>query len=111
MDYPTRCVNTIKRIDETLSRMNVEIKRLKEDKIKYQKELYRYMEARGITELAGIKIDKIKPKIPKIRAKKKKKKDRIKDALELCRDVGIPNPQEFYDAFLKTQIVNSQNSD
>lgn len=87
--------------------LNADIKKLKEQKKKLETEkkkvegyLYQYMKSYGLEEVDGIILKKVTPKAKTIT---KKKKDKEQDAIDLCREVGIPNPDEFYHQFLSTQ--------
>lgn len=99
----TSYINEIKSIDKELKRISVHTSNLRIRKKEIEQNLYNYMKDHNINELEGVKITKLCSK--KIRKKPSEKK---RDALALFREVGIPNPDEFWDSFISTQKVISE---
>lgn len=92
--------------------LDAEIKRLAEhtNKLKLQRQnaknhLYNYMVSHNLEQIGegknAITLAQCAPKKP--RAKVKPKKERKRDALELFSNIGIPNPEAFYEQFESTQ--------
>lgn len=95
-------VNEIRSIDRELKILNSRIKSLRLQKKASQGHLYKYMKNRNLEEFEKIKLKSITPKPPTPRKPLKKKKE---DALELFRDVGIPDPDGFWRDFQSTQKI------
>ena len=95
-------ISEIESIKKEISRLNVEIKNLRNQKIDAQKFLYEYMTEVEINEYKGYKITKL---LQKPRVKSKKKKDKIKDGIAVLRNIGDPNPEKTY-----KQIMDAQRS-
>ena len=93
-------IRQISSIDEALKRLNGETKQLRKQRAIAKQRLYEWMKARGHEEYHGYRLTKIapKPKIPKKKAKEKKE-----DALRLFKDIGVDDPEEFWNAFQNTQ--------
>ena len=87
-------------IDAEIKRMNDRLKQLRQQKKEAETNMYKYMEANNMKNYKGIKIEKIKPKVP---IKRKPEKDKKKDAVDLFRGAGLPQPENFYEEFKKTQ--------
>ncbi len=102
MDYGKSYAKALTNITENIKKINIEAKKLRNDKIATQKLLYEWMERMNIDEYEGYKRQKIKPK-EKPKIIRKKKKDKVEDALRLFRDIGIPDPEEFYAEYQATQ--------
>lgn len=102
-------VREINNLDAELKRCNDRAKMLREKKQKVRLNLYNYMVRHNLTQVQNgdkvITIEQCKP--PKPRTKVKPKKQRISEALELFRSVGIPNPEEFYSEFESTQKIKN----
>lgn len=102
-------VREINNLDAELKRCNDRAKMLREKKQKARLNLYNYMVRHNLTQVQNgdkvITIEQCKP--PKPRNKVKPKKQRISEALELFRSVGIPNPEEFYSEFESTQKIKN----
>lgn len=93
-------VNTIKSIDKELKRRREGIKKLNEEKKLNQRYLYQWMKSRGIDQLGGITLKSIEPKEKVIRKKPSEKKS---EAIKLFHQIGVPDPQGFWEEFKKTQ--------
>ena len=98
-------VREINSLDAEIKRLNAHVKRLREQKRQAQTNLHGYMVSHGLEKVGegknAITISKCAP--PKPRRKPKPKKERVAEAIELFRDAGIPNPDEFYAQFEATQ--------
>lgn len=92
-------------IDIELKRINDHAKNLRLQRTRVLGALYRYMCANNLDKVSygkrDISIKQCTPREKKITAKPKKEKKR--DAIELFRDMGIPNPDKFYQEFEETQ--------
>ena len=100
MSDPAGYIRQIKSIDDTLKRLNAETKSLRKQKKVSQERLYSWMIKRNVEEYEGFKIEKLAPK-PK--ARRKKEKDKREDALRLFGEVGINDPDAFWESFKATQ--------
>ena len=98
-------ISEIVSIDTEIRRLNSVIKQLREQKKVAQGHLHQIMESTGKEEMSfnGHKITKKQCAPPKPRAKAKPKGQRKNDALELFKNVGIPNPEQFYSEYQQTQ--------
>lgn len=93
------CLNEIQDIAKEIKRMNLYLKTLRIRKKSLEGELYKFMHRENISVLQGIKREKIKPEA----VKRKKKSEKKRDAIELFRNIGIDDPEEFYRQFEITQ--------
>src|SRR5438132_9157142 len=98
-------------IDAELKRINERSKQLRIQKKRCMTGLYNYMIAHGIDRVEnGKKVITLNQCDPnKKRAKTKPKKQKMEDAIYLFREIGIPNPEEFYLEFEQTQKINQNN--
>ena len=105
-------VQEIARIDEELKRISVHTKQLREQKARASLGLYHYMKSKGLEEVNNgkgvITINKCAPKQKKPRQTKPKAQRRL-DTLSLLRDVGIPNPEDFYNELENVQKGTPKN--
>jgi len=99
---PKGYVSEIRSIEKEERRLRERARKLREQKKKAKFHLYKYMESRGLEKYDGISKQSIQPKPKTIRKKPKEKK---KDALELFRLTGIPDPEGFWRDFQRTQKV------
>lgn len=103
----------ISSIDIELKRLSALSKSLREQKRRAQNNLHQYMVSHGLEKVGdgknAITIKKCAP--PQPRRKVKPKKERKADAIELFRDVGIPNPEEFYEQWESTQKSTQNPND
>ena len=104
MDSGASYISSMKSIDQEIKRINERAKHLRMEKKKIQGRLYTYMKTRQLSEYGGYKLDKLAP-VEKTPGPKKKKKEKVRDALDLCRNAGLPDPEGFYQEFLRTQKV------
>ena len=98
--------NQIDSISTEIKRLNDLLKKLRTEKKTAQSNLHDVMKKKGMNEIVSHKGNKITLKQcepPKPRAKPKAKKDKQKDAIELFRNIGVPNPEQFYTEFQQTQ--------
>lgn len=102
MTTPEGYVRQILSIEEALKRHNKQVKDLRQKQKLAKTRLYEWMKARGIDDYEGYSIKKIepRPKIPRKKAKEKKE-----DALRLFSEVGVNDPEEFWEALQRTQKV------
>lgn len=105
----------INSIDAEIKRLNSVIKALRVQKRKAQDNLYFYMSRHKLESISdknkSISIEKFAP--PKPRVKSKPKKERKVEAIELFREAGIPNPEEFFEQLEATQksVKNDNDED
>lgn len=92
--------NEISSIQKEMKRLQSQIKNLREQKKNAESHLYKYMSSTGINKIQTITIKSITPKEKVIR---KKKADKVRDAIQLFEDIGVPDPERFYQDFLETQ--------
>jgi len=97
----TSYINEIKSIDKEIKRLSIHTSNLKKRKKEVEQNLHNYMKSHNINELEGVKISKLDTK----KAPRKKPSEKKRDALALFREVGIPNPDEFWNEFVTTQKV------
>lgn len=100
MNYEDSYVSQIKSIDLELKRLAKKSKELREAKKFNEAKLYSVMQRRGLKEYRGIKANKIAPTKRKPRKPERQKR---KDAIDLFRQIGIPDPSGFYSEFQRTQ--------
>ena len=96
----TAYVREINSIDQELKRLRAHIKELTTQRLRAQTHLHQYMVRHQLDEVEGIKLTKITPKPKTIRKSLKEKKQA---ALELCLEVGINDPDLFWEQWQKTQ--------
>jgi hypothetical protein len=103
----------INNIDSELKRINIHSKNLREQKKRVSAGLYNYMQNHKLEKISDgkkdITIERFAPKQKKCPSKPKSQK-KI-DAIELFRDVGIPNPEQFYKDFDNTQKSSINTTD
>lgn len=98
-------IGEINSLDAEIKRITLHLKELREQKQKALDNLYNYMINHNLESVSnGSKTISIKTCRPKeLKPKTKSKKKRKEDAIELFREVGIPNPIEFWNQFTITQ--------
>ena len=105
MDYYGQgYVRTLNSINKELKRLNDEKKRLTLEKKKIERFLYEAMKRTNVKEYQGYKTAKLSPK-EKIKPLRKKKKEKYHDAIRLFTEVGIPDPEGFWNEFQRTQKI------
>ena len=92
----------LRAVELQLTELNTKVKNARARKKELQYKLYDYMKKNKVEEIEGYSIDKIKPRTPKPKEKKKPKTQQRKDAIALFRQVGILNPESLYDEFEMT---------
>lgn len=102
---PDAFVREIQSIENEERRLRTRARKLREQKRKAQAHLYEYMEKNGIERYGGVTKKSISPRQKTVRKKAKEKK---KDALELFRKTGIPDPEKFWNEFQRTQKIVSK---
>ena len=108
MDEGHCYVYSIKGLTEEITIVNGRLKQLREERKQTEFKLLKWMERRDLETFEGFKKTKLIPKPSKAR---KKKKDKVKDAINLFREVGIPDPLTFYSEFQKTQCAASASEE
>ena len=98
----------INNIDNELRRINEHAKSLRVQKAKTMNGLHQYMLSNNLEQVSyGKKTFSIKKCEPKTRTKSKPKKQKKADTIQMFRDVGIPNPGQFYEELESIQKVQS----
>lgn len=95
-------VYEINGLSAEIKRLVVRTKELRNFKKKAEQNLFELMDKSGMDEYGGIKKEKIKPKIVTKRKGIKQKKN---DAIQLFYQIGVPNPEELWVEFIKTQKI------
>lgn len=93
-------VHEIASIDLELKRLRGVIKELTAQRARATTHLHQYMIRNQLEEVGGIKATKVAPKPKVIRRKPKEKKE---DAIRLFMEIGINDPETFWDDFQRTQ--------
>lgn len=95
-------VKAIESIKGEMKRLGDRQRILREERKKTEFRLFQWMRARGYQDFEGYKLEKLKPKemVPVLR---KKKKEKVADAINLFRDIGVSDPVGLYQEFLATQ--------
>jgi len=97
-------VGEIKRLDEEIKRINMRLSALREQRKEKRTLLYKHMEKNGMTKHGGITINSIRPRE---QTRRKPESEKKQDAIILFQEVGIENPEEFYNDFKATQKYNN----
>lgn len=92
--------NEIDSLDKEIKRMNAHLKKLREQKREAQRHLCDYMERHQLEKFDNITLKSIQPKE---RRKAKPKSQRKQEAIDLFYQIGIPDPQGFWNEFQTTQ--------
>jgi len=100
MSNPEAYVREIKSLNDEFKRSNDRLKSLREQRKFKQTLLYKYMVEHNLEKYEGITINSIRPRDP---IKRKPEAIKRKDAIELFRQAGINNPEDFYAEFKITQ--------
>lgn len=92
-------------IDIELKRINDHAKNLRLQRTTILNALYRYMSSNNLEKVSyGKREISLKQCAPKEkRGPTKPKKEKKREAIELFRNEGIPNPEKFYEVFESTQ--------
>ena len=94
----------IERLDDEIKRLNTRVKNLKEQRKERRTLLYNHMEKNGIQKCKKITINSVRPKE---QTKRKPESQKKQDAILLFQEVGIENPEKFYQDFKETQKYKS----
>lgn len=100
-------VRSINSLQQEINRSSEHLSKLRNERKKTYQKLYDWMERNNVEEVEGIKKTKVKPKTES-EFSRKKKKDKVKDGINLFRDVGLPDPEGFYFEFQQTQKLKKQ---
>ena len=102
MDYGKGYVKELKTLNEEIKRLNIEKKNMQIEKKNTEMRLHDWMSRSHIDEYEGYKKEKLRPK-EKQKFIRKKKKEKVEDAMRLFRNIGIPDPETFWLEFQGTQ--------
>jgi len=100
MSTPDGYVYEINSLKAEIKRLNERTKKLREQKRTAEKHLYKHMHTHKVEKYENITIKSIRPKE---KQKRKPEKAKRTDAISLFRDVGIPDPENFWVEFKATQ--------
>lgn len=93
-------ISEIQSISAEITRLNGELRNLREQKLKAQNHLLHRLKEMKVDEYKGYKISKL---TPKERTKPKKKKEKLRDGIAYLRELGAPDPESAYMAIMSTQ--------
>lgn len=96
----TSYINEIESVSKEIKRLSSSLKKLRLQKARAEENLANVMEKEGIDQIGKIKLEKIKPKE---KLKRKSKKEKKQEAITLFYQIGVPDPEGFYQEFEKTQ--------
>lgn len=108
MTTPEGYIRQISSIEDALKRHNQQVKELRQKQRLAKTRLYEWMSAKGLEEYQGYTIKKVAPRPKIIRKKAKEKKE---DALRLFSEIGVNDPEEFWDALQRTQKAGKLEED
>jgi len=97
-------VSEIESLNKEIKRLNARLKALREQRKKAQGHLYKYMEKNNMEKCGSITIKSVTPRQRKPRKPAKNKKA---DAINLFREIGVPDPIGFWAEFQATQSYAS----
>lgn len=100
--YADGYIKEIESIKKELKLLSERRKALTQRKQKLEKGLYDVMRRNQMEIYQGYKKAKLQPK-PTSTAPRKKKKEKYNDAIRLFTEIGVPDPEGFYEQFQKTQ--------
>lgn len=100
MSDPYSYVRNLAKIKDSEKRCTSQLKELRQKKKQTEQRLYEYMKKNNLDNFEGYKASKLAPK-PKKMVKKKSEKDQ--DALKIISDVGISDPELFWETLKATQ--------
>jgi len=93
-------VREIASIDRELKRLRAHIKELTQQRAKAQEHLYAHMTRNRLEEVEGIRVEKV---TPKVKVQRKSAKEKKQAALQLFMEVGINDPDTFWEDLQKIQ--------
>lgn len=100
--YADGYIKEIESIKKELKLLTERRKILTARKQKLEKGLYDLMKRNQMELYQGYKKEKLQPK-PVNTGPRKKKKEKYNDAIRLFMEIGIPDPESFYEQYQKTQ--------
>lgn len=100
MSNPDAYVREIDSLNAEIKRLNAHLKQLREQRKIVQGHLHGHMTRQDLDKYQGHTIKSVTPRQAKPRKTESRKKA---DAIELFRQVGITDPEEFFDEFRATQ--------
>lgn len=105
-----RYVKQLADLDATLRRLNSKTSELRKKKKEVQTHLHAWMVRHHHDMYEGYSVEKISPKA---KSKRKPAKAKKQDALALFQQVGIDDPERFWEEFTKTQkvVVDADDAD
>lgn len=102
MDYN---ISQIQKLEAEIKRHNFIVKTLRAQRDSHRTHIYNYMSKNNIENYKGYSIKKL---APKKKTRRKKAVDKHRDAYNLCRNVGIPDPEKFIKEFKATQTSKTE---
>ena len=90
----------INSLNTEIKRLNGKLKSLREQKKKAESNLYYRMQRDGSQKIEGITIKSV---TPKERKKRKPISQKKADAINLFKEIGVTDPEDFWDEFQATQ--------
>lgn len=100
MSNPDAYVREINSLNAEIKRLNAHLKQLREQRKVVQNHLYSHMTKHHLDKYEGHTIKSVTPRQTKPRKPESAKKA---DAIELFRQAGISDPENFFDEFKATQ--------
>lgn len=100
MGSPMGYVREISSIKAEIKRLAEHTKQLRIQAKKTEAHLYAYMVRNNLEEYEGFKQAKLKPKPKNLRKSKAQKRS---EGVTLLHQIGVPDPETFYDDFVATQ--------
>lgn len=101
-------IRQLKDLDSALKNYTLKMKQLRDQKKQVNSNLYNFMIKHNLEEYQGIKLQKI---TPKEKVKRKKAKEKKEDALKLFYEIGIQNPESFWESLQKTQKPKTEEGE
>ena len=98
-------VAEMQNIDEELRRMRARSRQLQVRKKVLAQTLHDFMHRHNYAEFKGVRLKSI---APRPRRRRKPKREKRRDGVTLLRDIGVPDPERFYDQFSNTQRYEPQ---
>lgn len=105
MNRTVSYVHEIAKLDVEIKRLQSKLKELRNEKKLKQKYLYEAMKRHNEAKVGSFSLKSLEKSINSIPVKRKKLRDKRKDAINLFRTIGIPHPEQFYNEFQATQKV------
>ena len=90
----------INSLNTEIKRLNGKLKSLREQKKKAESNLYYRMQRDGSQKIEGITIKSV---TPKERKKRKPISQKKADAIDLFKEIGVTDPEDFWEEFQATQ--------